>query len=239
MDRKPRIAHLAGPNATIQNTPPLVTSNKARAKHHLPLLTDPEGKPATFDVLRPQRLAAPVTVYVEQFSAHPLEADAAELYGRRLHRQRRTRAQGTAKRQRQACLRSRAASRRRALSFALHGDAGRWQRLGGGMRVPQCTRSKAGGVYGDDDYDHRKVPDRARREHWHARRLISSSQPTHRWREMDSNFRFRARWPRFLSLRVSGSFKIVRVPLEETDGRQLRRPLSAKPARYADKKSLT
>jgi hypothetical protein len=33
-----------------------------------------------FDVLRPQRLAAPVTVYVEQFSAHPLERDFAELY---------------------------------------------------------------------------------------------------------------------------------------------------------------
>jgi L-asparaginase len=32
-------------------------------------------------VLRPQRLAAPVTVYVEQFTAHPLEADTAELYG--------------------------------------------------------------------------------------------------------------------------------------------------------------
>ena len=30
MDRKARIAHLAGPNATIQNTPPLVTSNKAQ-----------------------------------------------------------------------------------------------------------------------------------------------------------------------------------------------------------------
>ena len=29
MTRKARIAHLAGPNATIQNTPPLVTSNKA------------------------------------------------------------------------------------------------------------------------------------------------------------------------------------------------------------------
>src|ERR1700680_4312334 len=43
---------------------------------------------------------------------------------------------------------------------------------------------------------------------------------------MDSNFRFRARLPRFFSLRVSGSFKIVRVPLEETDGRELRRPLS-------------
>jgi L-asparaginase len=33
-----------------------------------------------FDVLRAQKLAAPVTVYVEQFSAHPLERDAAELY---------------------------------------------------------------------------------------------------------------------------------------------------------------
>jgi L-asparaginase len=88
MTRKARIAHLAGPNATIQNTPPLVTSNKARAKQNLPLLTNPDGTSARFDVLRPQRLAAPVTVYVEQFSAHPLEADAAELYG---HRQRRTR----------------------------------------------------------------------------------------------------------------------------------------------------
>ena len=81
MDRKARIAHLAGPNATIQNTPPLVTSNKARAKNKLPLLTNPDGTPARFDVLRPQRLAAPVTVYVEQFSAHPLEADAAEIKG--------------------------------------------------------------------------------------------------------------------------------------------------------------
>jgi L-asparaginase len=81
MRRKARIAHLAGPNATIQNTPPLVTSNKARAERKLALLTNPDGTPARFDVLRPQRLAAPVTVYVEQFSAHPLEADAAELYG--------------------------------------------------------------------------------------------------------------------------------------------------------------
>jgi hypothetical protein len=81
MTQKARIAHLAGPNATIQNTPPLVTSNKARAKHGLPVLTNPDGSPAGFDVLRPQRLAAPVTIYVEQFSAHPLEADAAELYG--------------------------------------------------------------------------------------------------------------------------------------------------------------
>ena len=36
MAGKIRIAHLAGPNATIQNTPPLVTSNKARVKHQLP-----------------------------------------------------------------------------------------------------------------------------------------------------------------------------------------------------------
>ena len=80
MTEKTRIAHLAGPNATIQNTPALVTSNKSRTKHGLSLLTDPDGSPARFDVLRPQRLA-PVTVYIEQFSAHPLEADAAELYG--------------------------------------------------------------------------------------------------------------------------------------------------------------
>jgi L-asparaginase len=81
MTQKARIAHLAGPNATIQNTPALVTSNKARAKHKLPLLANEDGSLARFDVLRNQRLAAPVTLYVEQFSAHPLEADAAELYG--------------------------------------------------------------------------------------------------------------------------------------------------------------
>lgn len=79
-DKKVRIAHLAGPNATITNTPPLVTSNKARAQHGLPLVTDIEGKPVRFDVLRPQKLAAPVTVYVEQFTAHPLESDVAEIY---------------------------------------------------------------------------------------------------------------------------------------------------------------
>ena len=77
---KPRIAHLAGPNATIQNTPPLVTSNMARRRHGLPLLTDGDGAPVRFDALRAQRLAARAVVYVEQFSAHPLERDAAELY---------------------------------------------------------------------------------------------------------------------------------------------------------------
>lgn len=81
MTDRPRIAHFAGPNATIQNSPPLVTSNKARKKYGLPLLTNPDGTPARFDVLRAQRLAAPAKVYVEQFSAHPLERDAATLYG--------------------------------------------------------------------------------------------------------------------------------------------------------------
>src|SRR2546430_6716182 len=81
MPAKPRIAHLAGSNATIQNSPPLVTSNKAREKHGLPLVTGSDGAPLRFDVLRAQRLAAPATVYVEQFSAHPLERDAAHLYG--------------------------------------------------------------------------------------------------------------------------------------------------------------
>ena len=77
---KPRIAVFSGPTATIQNSEPLVTSNKAREKYGLPPRTQPDGAALRFDVLRPQRLAAPVTVYVEQFSAHPLERDSAELY---------------------------------------------------------------------------------------------------------------------------------------------------------------
>jgi L-asparaginase/Glu-tRNA(Gln) amidotransferase subunit D len=73
---KIRIAHLAGPTATIQNTPPLVTSDKARQRKGLPIAAD-----GGFDALRAQKLAAPAKIYVEQFSAHPLEADAADLYG--------------------------------------------------------------------------------------------------------------------------------------------------------------
>jgi len=78
---KVKIAHLAGPTATIQNSPPLVTSNKARRKYGLPPRKNRDGSDQRFDVLRAQRLAAPATVYVERFTAHPLEADAAELYG--------------------------------------------------------------------------------------------------------------------------------------------------------------
>ena len=59
----------------MQNTEPLVTSDQARRRHGLPLL--PHRGP---DVLRPQRLAAPVRVYIEAYSAHPLERDAAHLY---------------------------------------------------------------------------------------------------------------------------------------------------------------
>src|SRR5688572_15385260 len=70
---KPRIAVFAGPNATVLNSEPLVTSNAARVRAGLP--------PLPYDVVRPQRLAAPATVYIEQFSAHPLESDAAGLYG--------------------------------------------------------------------------------------------------------------------------------------------------------------
>jgi L-asparaginase len=77
---KPRIAVFSGPTATISNSPPLVTSNKARAAHGLPLLSGTNGVPLRSDVLRPQRLAAPVIIYVEAFTAHPLESDARELY---------------------------------------------------------------------------------------------------------------------------------------------------------------
>ena len=75
---KIRVAHLSGPNATIQNTPPLITSNKARLKHGLPPMKDEDGSVVKHDPLRQQRLAAPVKVYIEQFSAHPLEADAGD-----------------------------------------------------------------------------------------------------------------------------------------------------------------
>ena len=79
-NEKPRIAVFSGPTATIQNSEPLVTSNKAREKYGLAPRSHADGSPMRFDVLRAQRLAVPIVVYVEQFSAHPLERDAAELY---------------------------------------------------------------------------------------------------------------------------------------------------------------
>ncbi|WP_221390994.1 asparaginase domain-containing protein [Dyadobacter sp. NIV53] len=77
---KPKIAVFSGPTATIQNSQPLVTSNKARKKHGLPELKDPSGRTLT-DVLFYQKLAAPARIYVEMFTAHPLENDVKELYG--------------------------------------------------------------------------------------------------------------------------------------------------------------
>jgi L-asparaginase len=76
---KPRIAVFSGPNATIQNNKPLVTSNKAREQHGLPLRRDTSGRPL-IDSPRYQRLAAAVTIYIEMFTAHPLESDVRELY---------------------------------------------------------------------------------------------------------------------------------------------------------------
>ena len=64
-DAKPRIAVFSGPTATIQNSEPLVTSNKAREKYGVPVRANKDGSPMRFDVLRSQRLAAPVTVYVD------------------------------------------------------------------------------------------------------------------------------------------------------------------------------
>lgn len=61
MSDRPIVAVFSGPTATIQNTPPLVTSTSG-------------------NILRAQRLAAPAVVYVEAFSAHPLERDVATLY---------------------------------------------------------------------------------------------------------------------------------------------------------------
>jgi hypothetical protein len=77
---RPRIAVFSGPVATIQNSAPLVTSNKAREQYGLPPMRAADGAALRFDHLAPQRLAKPVEVFIEQFSAHPLERDAEELY---------------------------------------------------------------------------------------------------------------------------------------------------------------
>lgn len=77
---KPKIAVFSGPTATIQNSYPLITSNKARENHGLPLMKNSHGDPLTFDRLYYQKIAAPVVVYVEMFTAHPLESDVKELY---------------------------------------------------------------------------------------------------------------------------------------------------------------
>ena len=76
---KPRIAVFSGPTSTIQNNEPLITSNKARKQYGLPLKKDAQGK-VLMDWPRYQRIAAPATVYIEMFSAHPLESDVKELY---------------------------------------------------------------------------------------------------------------------------------------------------------------
>ena len=77
---RPKIAVFSGPTATIQNTEPLISSNKAREMYGLPIRRNPDESAMRFDALRLQRIAAPVTIYIEQFSAHPLERDSAELY---------------------------------------------------------------------------------------------------------------------------------------------------------------
>ena len=70
---KLRIAVFAGANATILNSPTLVTSNKGRLPGERVL----DGR---YDHLVPQTLHEPVTVRVRRLSAHPLEEDAAAVY---------------------------------------------------------------------------------------------------------------------------------------------------------------
>ena len=78
---KPLVAVFSGPQSTIGNTAPLITSNLARRRHGLPLRCDGHGEPLKVDALRMQSLAAPVEVLIRQFSEHDLAADAAELHG--------------------------------------------------------------------------------------------------------------------------------------------------------------
>ena len=68
-----RIAVFSGPNATIANSPTLVTSNKGRHPGERQL----EGR---FDHLVPQLLHEPVRVKIRKLTAHPLEEDARDVY---------------------------------------------------------------------------------------------------------------------------------------------------------------
>jgi L-asparaginase len=70
---KAKIAVFSGPNATISNSPTLVTSNKGR-------LEGENRLPGRFDHLVAQLLHEPVTVRIKKFSAHPLEEDAKVVY---------------------------------------------------------------------------------------------------------------------------------------------------------------
>jgi L-asparaginase len=70
---KPKIAVFSGPTATISNSPPLVTSNKAR-------LPNERKIPGRYDHLVPQFLYEPVKVKIRKFSSHPLEDDASDVY---------------------------------------------------------------------------------------------------------------------------------------------------------------
>ena len=134
---KIRVAHLSGPNATIQNTPPLVTSNKAR--HEIRPAADARAGRQRREIRRAcARSAWPRRPRSMSSSSRRIrsERDAAELYGaaRRLYRCRRRLPQGAPQRARQAGLRDRAAARGRALSAALHGAPGGRAGLGRGMR---------------------------------------------------------------------------------------------------------
>ena len=66
MNAKPRIAHFAGPNATILNSPPLVTSNKARKKYGLPPAVDPDHPTAAESAAVREKVAA----YQAIFDSH-------------------------------------------------------------------------------------------------------------------------------------------------------------------------
>lgn len=61
MGERPKIAVFSGPTATIQNTPTLRTSGEVPSLRH-------------------QRLGAPAVLYVEAYSAHPMEVDSAASY---------------------------------------------------------------------------------------------------------------------------------------------------------------
>ena len=147
------------------------------------------GRPLV-DWPRYQRLAAPVTVYIEMFTAHPLESDVRELYAppdgyvdSRAGSRRRERV----RRQTRLCRDAKAG--RWPLRASLHGPAGQWPTVGGrrprpgapfnesrqtfvadASRIFEEIERNGGEIYVKANYDfYRAVPSGGYRKAWRIR----------------------------------------------------------------------
>ena len=140
-NEKPRIAVFSGPTATIQNSEPLVTSNKAREKYGLPPRSMPTARRcvSTFCARSAWRRRSRSTL---NNSARIRSNAMPPSFTRRrtaistpagvFHKERHQ-SDG------QTCLRNHAQAGRRSVSASLHGAASQWASLGNGRHGKECA----------------------------------------------------------------------------------------------------